>query len=49
MKKFEVEFRRTSYITYTVDAESVEEAERTAWIGIPDHELQRRLGRGVRD
>jgi hypothetical protein len=39
MKKFEVEFRRTSYITYTVDAESVEEAERTAWIGIPDHEF----------
>jgi hypothetical protein len=39
MKTYEVEFRRTSYVTYTVKAESVEEAERTAWIDIPDHEF----------
>lgn len=27
MKKYEVEFRRTSYVVYTVEANSVEEAE----------------------
>lgn len=31
MKKFEVEFRRTSYIVITVQAESKDEAEDEAW------------------
>lgn len=40
MKKFEVEFRRTSYVTYTVEADTPEEAERKAFIEIPDHEFE---------
>lgn len=39
MKKFEIEFRRTSYVTYTIEADTPEEAERKAWIEIPDHEF----------
>ena len=39
MKTYEVEFRRTTYITYTVEADTPEEAERKAWIEIPDHEF----------
>jgi hypothetical protein len=39
MKTYEVEFRRTSYITYTVEAQDKDEAERKAWIDIPDHEF----------
>ncbi len=31
MKTFEVEYRRTSYITITVEADSKEEAEDIAW------------------
>ena len=31
MKKFEVEFRRQSYIIVTVEAESRDEAEDKAW------------------
>ena len=31
MKTFEVELRRTSYITMTVEAESRDEAEAKAW------------------
>lgn len=31
MKKYEVEFRRTSFVTYTVEASSVEEAELIAY------------------
>ena len=31
MKKYEVEFRRTSYVCTTVEAESRDEAEEKAW------------------
>lgn len=31
MKKFEVELKRTSYIVYTVEANTKEEAEDKAW------------------
>lgn len=31
MKKFEVELRRTSYITVTVEAENEDKAEELAW------------------
>jgi hypothetical protein len=31
MKTYEVEFRRTSYITMTVEADSQDEAEAKAW------------------
>lgn len=31
MKKYEIEFRRTSFITYTVQANSTEEAEFIAY------------------
>jgi len=31
MKKYEIEFRRTSFITYTVEAGSMEEAEFIAY------------------
>ena len=34
MKTFEVELRRTSYITLTVEADSKEEAEAKAWVEI---------------
>lgn len=34
MKTYEVELKRTSYITVTVDAENAEQAEELAW-----HEL----------
>lgn len=36
MKKFEVEYRRTSYITMEVEANSPEEADRIAWQRIED-------------
>jgi hypothetical protein len=32
MKTFEVELRRTSYITVTVEAEDAEQAETKAWV-----------------
>jgi hypothetical protein len=31
MKTFEVELRRTSFVLYTVEAETIEEAEDKAW------------------
>jgi hypothetical protein len=34
MKTFEVEYRRTSYITITVEADSKEEADEKAWVEI---------------
>lgn len=34
MKTFEVELRRTSYITVTVEAEDKDQAEELAWIEI---------------
>jgi hypothetical protein len=34
MKTFEVELRRTSYITLTVEADSKKEAEAKAWVEI---------------
>jgi hypothetical protein len=34
MKTFEVEYRRTSYITITVEADSKEEADEKAWAEI---------------
>lgn len=36
MKKYEVEYRRTSYITMEVEADSPEEADRIAWQRIED-------------
>lgn len=39
MNRYEVEFRRTSYVTFTVEADTPEEAERKAFIEIPDHEF----------
>ena len=38
MKKFEVELKRTSYVTLQVEAGSTEEAEFIAWQEIPAHE-----------
>lgn len=32
MKTYEVEFRRESFIVYTVEAESLEAAEAAAWL-----------------
>ena len=34
MKTFEVELRRTSFITVTVDARDKEEAEQSAWAAV---------------
>ncbi len=34
MRTFEVEYRRTSYITITVEADSKEEADEKAWAEI---------------
>lgn len=34
MKKFEVEYRRTSFITVQVEAQSAEEADKKAWESI---------------
>lgn len=31
MKTFEIEFRRTSFITLTIEAETAEQAETLAW------------------
>jgi len=36
MKSFEVEIRRTSYITMTIEAETAEAAEEAAWKRIED-------------
>ena len=36
MKKFEVELRRTSFITVTVEAETAEEADAKAWLEIEE-------------
>lgn len=36
MKTFEVEMRRTSFVTITVEAKDMEEAEFIAWQEIPD-------------
>lgn len=38
MKTFEVELRRTSYITVTVNAENQEAAEEIAWLELDKHE-----------
>lgn len=37
MKKYEVEYRRTSYITIEVEANSSEEADEIAWQRIEDN------------
>lgn len=34
MKTYEIEFRRVSYVTVTVEAENQDEAEANAWLGI---------------
>lgn len=36
MKTYEVELRRTSFVTLTVEANSAEEAELRAWVALPD-------------
>ena len=36
MKTYEVELRRTSFVTLTVEANSAEEAEDKAWVALPD-------------
>ena len=36
MKTFEVEMRRTSFVTITVEAKDMEEAEFIAWQEVPD-------------
>lgn len=38
MKTYEVELRRTSYITVTVEAENEEAAEELAWLELGKHE-----------
>lgn len=38
--KFEVEFLRTSYVTYVVEADSIEQAEEAAWKEIPQPEFK---------
>lgn len=38
--KYEVEFRRTSFVTYTVEADSQERAEALAWKEIPDQDFK---------
>lgn len=38
MKTFEIELRRTSYITVTVNAENQEAAEEIAWLELDKHE-----------
>lgn len=38
MKTYEVELRRTSYITVTVEAENQEAAEELAWLELDKHE-----------
>lgn len=38
MKTFEVELRRTSYITVTIEAETKEQAEELAWQELDKHE-----------
>ena len=38
MKTYEVELKRTSFITITVEAGSTEEAEFLAWQEVPAHE-----------
>lgn len=37
MKKYEVEYKRTSYITIAVEANSREEADEIAWQRIEDN------------
>lgn len=37
MKKYEVEYRRTSYVTVEVEANSREEADEIAWQRIEDN------------
>lgn len=36
MRTFEVELRRTSYITLTVEAENEDDAEEKAWLELDD-------------
>lgn len=36
MKTYEVEYRRTSYITVTVEAETADEADAKAWLEIEE-------------
>lgn len=38
MKTYEVELKRTSYITVTVEAENREKAEDLAWLELEKHE-----------
>ena len=38
MKTYEVELRRTSYITVTVTAEDKDKAEEVAWLELEKHE-----------
>lgn len=38
MKTYEVELRRTSYITVTIEAETAEQAEEKAWLELDRHE-----------
>lgn len=38
MKTYEVELRRTSYITVTVEADSADQAEEIAWKELDMHE-----------
>lgn len=38
--KYEVEFRRTSFVTYTVEADSREQAEALACRNIPEEDLR---------
>ena len=40
MKTYNVELKRTSYITVTVEAESHEAAEEIAWLELDKHEHQ---------
>jgi hypothetical protein len=37
MRTFEVELRRTSYITLTVEAENEDDAEEKAWLELDEH------------
>lgn len=38
MKTYEIELRRTSFITVTVEAENADKAEDIAWLELSKHE-----------
>lgn len=38
MKTYEIELRRTSYVTVTVNADNAEHAEELAWLELEKHE-----------